>query len=300
MVLSMTGYGQSQIQGDDFVITVNLKAVNHRFFDLSLRLAQELQSFEPNIKQTLKHGLVRGSVSVVVSYEGTGEIPVKVNEPLASAYLKAARLLREKFNLQSELDLNSLLRLPSVVSFGATDLMPEERLKERLTPALDDALSIALTMLQEMRTAEGRQLAVDLQGRTLVIAEHVDAIESAMQSISQAYYDKLKEEVTRLTSSTNLDPARLAQEVAYLAEKCDITEEVTRLKSHTKQFLKLLEDSGEIGKKLDFLLQEMHREINTIQSKTASIVGQARVASDHAIEIKAEIERLREQVQNVV
>lgn len=300
MVLSMTGYGQSQIHGDDFVVTVNLKAVNHRFFDLSLRLAQELQLFEPNIKQTLKQSLVRGSVSAVVSYEGTGEIPVKVNEPLASAYLQAARLLREKFNLQSELELNSLLRLPSVVTFGAADSMPEERLRERLAPALEHALDTALAMVKEMRKAEGRQLEMDLQSRTMTISRHVDSIEAGMQSISQAYYDKLKEEVTRLTSTTNIDPVRLAQEVAYLTEKCDITEEVTRLKSHTKQFLKLLEDGAEMGKKLDFLLQEMHREINTIQSKTASIVGQARVASDHAIEIKAEIEKLREQVQNVV
>lgn len=300
MALSMTGYGQGVFHGDDFVVTINLKAVNHRFFDLGLRLPQELQPFEPSLKQTLKQRLVRGSVTAVITYEGTGEIPVKVNEPLASAYLKAAQLLREKFHLEGQFDIHSILRLPNVVAFGETNGTFNETLREKLSAALERALDEALKMLEAMRAAEGRQLQQDLRERALSISKQIEAIETAMRSISQNYYDKLKDEVMRLTAGINVDPSRLAQEVAYLAEKCDITEEVTRLKSHVMQFLSLLEDAGEIGKKLDFLLQEMHRETNTIQSKTASAVGQAREASDRAIEIKAEIEKLREQVQNVV
>jgi uncharacterized protein (TIGR00255 family) len=300
MILSMTGFGQGQVKGTDFVITVSLKSVNHRHFDATFRMPQELQPFENELKNLLKEKLVRGSIIVNVVMDSAGEVPVKINAPLAAAYLRAANEIRERFNINSELNLDSILRLPNVVVFGNGDLMSNEQLKEKFHAALEQALQRAVSEMLVMRSLEGKQLEDDVRGRTGVIGRHVDAIESALESNVQAIFEKLKEEVMRLTQSANLDPARLAQEVAYLAEKSDVTEEVTRLKSHVKQFLALLDAEGELGKRLDFLLQEMHREANTILSKTSSAFGGAREASDRALEIKAEIEKLREQVQNVV
>ncbi|MBZ5552949.1 MAG: YicC family protein [Acidobacteriia bacterium] len=300
MILSMTGFGQGQVKGADFVITISLKSVNHRHFDATLRMPQELQPFENEMKALLKEKLVRGSIIVNVIMDNTGEVSVKINAPVAAAYLRAANEIKTKFNLNSELNLDSILRLPNVVTFGNADLLSNEQLKERFHPVLEQALQKAVSEMQAMRSLEGKQLENDVRGRTGVIGQHVDFIEKALESNVQAIFEKLKEEVMRLTQSANVDPARLAQEVAYLAEKGDVTEEVTRLKSHVKQFLALLDSEGEIGKRLDFLLQEMHRETNTILSKTSSAFGGAREASDRALEIKAEIEKLREQVQNVV
>lgn len=300
MILSMTGYGQGQFSCEDFVLTLVLKSVNHRHFDVNLRIPQDLQSFENMLKTALKERLVRGSVSATVLFENTSEIAVRVNDALAGAYLRAARGIQEKFQLNSELNVDSLLRLPNVVVFGNSDMMGDERSKEKYASALQEALRRATEELTAMRRLEGGQLENDLRERTAAIGSHVETIEKALQSSVQTIYEKLKEDVIRLTQSVNVDPARLAQEVAYLAEKSDVTEEVTRLKSHVKQFLDLLSGSGEIGKKLDFLLQEMNREANTILSKTSSVFGEARKASDIAIEIKSEIEKLREQAQNVL
>lgn len=300
MILSMTGYGQGQFKGDDFVITINLKSVNHRHFDANLKLPQELQFFENKVKNALKERLVRGSVSATVMFDGAPGFVVKVNESLAAAYLQAAREVQEKFNLTSEISIDSLLRLPNVVTFGDGSLFANDQWAEKFGIALDLALNSAIDGVVKMRSLEGEHLEEDLRQRAKAIGERVEAIEKAMQMNTQAIYDKLRMDVLRLTQAVTLDPARLAQEVAYLAEKSDITEEVTRLKSHVKQFLALLEGEGEIGKRLDFLLQEMHREANTILSKSSNVFGEARVISDHALEIKTEIEKLREQVQNVV
>lgn len=300
MISSMTGYGQGRFAAHNFVITINLKSANHRHFDLSVRLPQELQVFENQMKNTLKEKLCRGAVSATVFFEGAGELSVKINEPVATAYLHAAREIKEKFQLEGDLSLDSVLRLPNVVTFGNVDLMADENLKAQCSAGLEQALQSAVAEIMTMRSAEGKQLEKDLRGRLQAISQHVEAIEAAMQSNMQSVYEKLKADVVRLTQSVNVDAARLAQEVAYLAEKSDVTEEVTRLKSHIQQFFALLDGDGEMGKKLDFLLQEMHRETNTILSKTASIFGEARQASDRALEVKAEIEKLREQVQNVI
>jgi uncharacterized protein (TIGR00255 family) len=300
MIFSMTGFGQGQVKSADFVITISLKSVNHRHFDASFRMPQELQPFENELKNLLKEKLIRGSILVNVVMDTSGEVPVKINAPLAAAYLRAANEIKDKFNINSELNLDSILRLPSVVTFGNCDLMSNEQVREKFHAALEQALQKAVSEMLAMRSLEGKQLENDFRGRAGVIAQHVDVIEKALESNVQVIFEKLKEEVMRLTQSANVDSARLAQEVAYLAEKSDVTEEVTRLKSHVKQFLGLLDAGEEIGKRLDFLLQEMHRETNTILSKTTSAAGEAREASDRALEIKAEIEKLREQVQNVV
>ncbi len=300
MILSMTGYGQGQYACDDFLLTVVLRSVNHRHFDANLRMPQELQAFENGLKNALKEKLIRGSVSATVNLEMLGEIAVKVNEPVAGAYLRAAQIIREKFQLANELNIDSILRLPNVVTFGNGDLVSNEQVKEKYQRGIDQALEAAVAELTVMRQREGAQLEEDLRRRTLRIGSAVEEIEQSMRANAEIIYEKLRAEVTRLTEAVSVDPGRLAQEVAYLAEKSDVTEEVTRLKSHVRQFLDLLKTEGESGKKMDFLLQEMNREANTILSKTASVFGEARKGADSALEIKSEIEKLREQVQNVV
>ncbi len=300
MVMSMTGFGQGQTTGEDFVINIVLRSVNHRHFEANLKIPQELQSFENGIKNVLKEKLLRGSVSCVLQIENTGEISVRVNESLASAYLNAALRIKDRFDLGSELNLDTLLKLPNVVTFGNGEFAPPEQLKEKYGAAMDQALQMALEGMTAMRRQEGDQLGNDLRERVEHVGSLCSRIEQALKSNVDAIYQKLKDEVTRLTQTLNVDPGRLAQEVAYLAERSDVTEEITRLKSHVLQSLQLLKSTGEIGKKLDFLLQEMYREANTILSKVASVFGDGRQASDFAIEIKAEIEKMREQVQNVV
>lgn len=300
MILSMTGFGQGQANGDDFELAVMIKSVNHRFFDVSLRLPQEFQCFENRIKSLLKQRLVRGSVSAVVNLEKSGETVAKLNQPLAAAYLRAAQEIKTQFNLSSDISVDTLLRLPNVVVLGNGNFVEEGPLREKFQAPLEEALDAALAQVNAMRTQEGAQLENDLKQRTLAIGERVELIDAAVKTGVDALYEKLTADVGRMTAEANLDRGRLAQEVAYLAEKSDVTEEITRLRSHIQQFLEMLRAEGEIGKKLDFLLQEMQREANTILSKTASVPGTARQAGDHGIAIKAEIEKLREQVQNVV
>ncbi|MDD5544593.1 MAG: YicC family protein [Acidobacteriia bacterium] len=300
MIFSMTGFGQGQVSGDDFVLAVTLKTVNHRFFDVSLRLPQEFQCFENRIKNLLKQRLVRGSVSAAVNLEKSGEVEAKLNQPLAAAYLRAAQEMKSQFNLSSDVSVDTLLRLPNVVVMGNGNFVEEGPLREKYQTPLEQALEAALAQVNEMRTREGAQLEQDLKQRTMAIADRVELIDAAVRSGEDALFEKLTADVSRMTADANLDRGRLAQEVAYLAEKSDVTEEITRLRSHLQQFLEMLKAEGEIGKKLDFLLQEMQREANTILSKTASVPGPARQAGDHGIAIKAEIEKLREQVQNVV
>jgi uncharacterized protein (TIGR00255 family) len=219
---------------------------------------------------------------------------------LAAAYLRAAREIRDKYHLESELSVESLLRLPNVVTIGNGDLLSHDQIKEKYGSALDQAMQAAIDGVMSMRAIEGKEMEKDLRGRAESIARRIELIEKRVLSASERICEKLNGDIARLIQAASVDPARLAQEVAYLAEKSDVTEEIIRLKSHVQQFLALLDGAGEVGKKLDFLLQEMNREANTILSKTSSVPGDAREASDHAIEIKADIEKLREQVQNVV
>jgi uncharacterized protein (TIGR00255 family) len=300
MIVSMTGYGQGQFTGDNFVIAVTLKSVNNRHFDVNLRLSSELQPLENTIKSSLKEKLVRGSLSASVVFSGTGETAIKVNEPLAAAYLHAAREIRDRYHLESELSVESLLRLPNVVTVGNGDLLSHDQIKEKYGSALDQAMQAAIDGVMSMRAIEGKEMEKDLRGRAESIARRIELIEKRVLSASERICEKLNGDIARLIQAASVDPARLAQEVAYLAEKSDVTEEIIRLKSHVQQFLALLDGAGEVGKKLDFLLQEMNREANTILSKTSSVPGDAREASDHAIEIKSDIEKLREQAQNVV
>jgi uncharacterized protein (TIGR00255 family) len=241
----------------------------------------------------------RGHVDVHVSVEPGKAAPVHVNRELLQAYLRAAEDLRRETGSSAELDVVSLLRLPGVMG-GLSPAAPEtEEEQEQLGQALDGCLREALAKLDDMRRAEGHHLAEELLARAKRIGEQAEKVRELAAALLPAFARRLETRLKELLSGTAIDPARIAQEAALLAERSDISEELDRLRSHLQQFAKLLGGAGEPGKKLDFLLQEMHREANTMLSKTPGVASEALAITGLALEIKAEIEKLREQVQNI-
>jgi len=238
-------------------------------------------------------------VEVTVAVEPGKAAPVLVNRELVQAYLKAAEALRQETRAATDMDVVALLRLPGVIT-GVTTAVPEAvEEQEKLGQALDSCLREALTKLDDMRRAEGQHLVEELRIRLGRIADDTAKVRELAATLRPAFSRRLDAKLKELLGGTGIDPARLAQEAALLAERSDISEELDRLKSHLQQFERLLDGAGELGKKLDFLLQEMHREANTMLSKTPGVENEALAITGLALEIKAEIEKLREQVQNL-
>jgi uncharacterized protein (TIGR00255 family) len=295
----MTGYAQARVQHNGWALRISLRSVNHRFLDLHLRLPEGFDAFEPLIRQAVRERLRRGHVDVTLHFDPAGPAAVQVNRALAEAYWKAADELRRQFGLKTEPDPVAVLRLPGVIAAGTTagefDVEEVERLGAQVTACLEEALG----RLEEMRCAEGRHLVEEMRARLEQIGERAVKVEALAETIRPAYARRLDARLKDLLGETAMDPARLAQEAAILAERGDISEELARLRSHVEQFAKLLDGAGELGKKLDFLLQEMHREANTMLSKTPGVESEGLAITSLGLEIKGEIEKLREQVQNV-
>ncbi len=214
--------------------------------------------------------------------------------------MKAVEELRGQFGVKTDPDLIALFRLPGVVAApGVTSELQNEEAQERLGAQLDTCLQQALERLESMRRSEGQTLAGEMQGLLARIAERTDEIESLAQRVRPAFAHRLEVKLSELLSGAQIDPARVAQEAALLAERSDVTEELARLRSHVEQFRKLLAGAGESGKKLDFLLQEMQREANTLLSKTPGVESEGLTITTFALEVKSDIEKLREQAQNV-
>jgi uncharacterized protein (TIGR00255 family) len=297
---SMTGFAQARIEQDGWSLRVNLRSVNHRFLDLHLRMPDGFEVFESRVRMAIRNRLQRGHVDVNVYYEPAGPASVEVNREVAEAYMKAVEELRGQFGVKTEPDLIALFRLPGVVAApGLTRELQSEETQERLGAQLEACLAQALGRLETMRRSEGQTLAGEMQGLLARIAEQTDEIESLAERVRPAFARRLEAKLTELLSGAQLDPARLAQEAALLAERSDITEELARLRSHVEQFRKLLAGAGEAGKKFDFLLQEMQREANTLLSKTPGVESEGLAITTFALEVKSDIEKLREQAQNV-
>ena len=297
---SMTGFAQARIERDGWSLRINLRSVNHRFLDLHLRMPDGFEVFESRIRLAIRNRLRRGHVDVNVYYEPAGPASVEVNREVAEAYMKAVEELRERFDVKTEPDLIALFRLPGVVAApGATSELQSEEAQERLGAQVDACLGQALGNLETMRRSEGQSLTAEMQGILTRIAETTAAIESLAEGVRPAFARRLEAKLTELLSGAQIDPARLAQEAALLAVRSDVTEELARLRSHVEQFGKLLAGAGEAGKKLDFLLQEMQREANTLLSKTPGVESEGIAITTFALEVKSDIEKLREQAQNV-
>lgn len=290
MLKSMTGYGQGTASGDDFIVVVDLRSVNHRTLDIHWRAPQDLASLEVPLKKIIQAAVSRGRVDVSITFTQIADVVYELNRPLIRGYLDALRMMREEFGLAGDADLATLTRLPNVL----TPSTISGSLSGTAIKGVESAMTRALAALIAMRAVEGHELQKDMLSRIGRIENHVIIIESESAGIVDAYRDKLRKRIEELITKASLDETRLAQEVAHLAERSDITEEIARLKSHLSQTQELLSGDGEIGKKLDFLLQEINREANTILSKSSELT-----ICDSAIEIKTEVEKLREQAQNV-
>ncbi len=292
MLKSMTGFGQAILETPTHRITVDVKTVNNRFLDIHIKLPQELSTLEVVLKKRVQAALKRGRVDLFITVTPTTESHYEINLPMLKGYFKALQQIQMALDLEGSLDLGLLTKLPNAIQLAnnpSADATTE--LAENITQALDQALA----KLTDMRLAEGQQLAIELKSRLDKIESVIPNIENNSSQLLSVYREKLQKKIQDvLPSNIKLDEARLVQEIAYLAERSDITEEITRLKSHILQFNDLLKTGEEIGKKVDFLLQEMNREANTILSKSGDL-GISKVA----IDIKTEIEKIREQVQNV-
>lgn len=297
--LSMTGYSTVRCEHQGWSIRVSVKSVNHRFLDVKLRLPESLEPYEIRLRQAVRDRIHRGHVDIHVSVEPGKAAPVHVNQALLQAYLRAADELRQQTGAKAELDLVSLLRLPGVIAGLDPELPDSEEEQEEFGKVLETQLREALGKMDEMRRAEGRHLSEELRERTMRIGTLVERVRGLVETLRPAFARRLDSRLRDLLSGNSIDPARLAQEAALLAERSDISEELDRLRSHLQQFAQLLDGAGELGKKLDFLLQEMQREANTMLSKTPGVESEALAITGIALEIKAEIEKLREQVQNI-
>ncbi|MCG3163534.1 MAG: hypothetical protein JMDDDDMK_04965 [Acidobacteria bacterium] len=290
MLKSMTGYGQGTASGANFTVTVDLRSVNNRNLDIHWRAPQDLASLEIPLKKMIQAAVSRGRVDVTINFAQTADVVYELNRPLIRGYLEALRTMRDEFGLAGEADLATITRLPNVLSASTSS----NTLNAAVVEGVEAALTHALAALVAMRAVEGHELQKEMFTRVERIEKNVALIESGSTGLIDAYRDKLRKRIEELLEKTSLDETRLAQEVAYLAERSDISEEIARLKSHLAQLRELLSGDGEIGKKLDFLLQETNREANTILSKSSELL-----VCDSAIEIKTEVEKLREQAQNV-
>lgn len=291
MLRSMTGYGRASATGAGKKITVEIKSVNHRFSEVVVRLPKNMLPLEERIRGRVLERVFRGRVDCYLTVEEAGpkNVAVKVDKNLAAAYYKALREMLQELEMPPEVKLEHFLALPGVLSVEE----PEENLEE-LWPAVEQALTGALAALLEMRQTEGARLQSDIQSRIDRIEQLNQEIESRAPLVVEEYRERLRQRVQELVPGDTVEPARLAAEVVLFAERSSIAEEIVRISSHLNQLRLAGEEGGPVGRKLDFLLQELNREINTIAQKA----GDLRI-SQLVVEVKSELEKIREQVQNV-
>ncbi len=294
MIRSMTGYGRGEAEDGAFRVTVGIRCTNHRFADLKLRLPGAYATWEADLRRAILGRVRRGRVEVDLAVEEarTSAAALELDRPLLEGVLRASRALREEFGLGGELDQGTVLRLPGIL--GSTP-EPEGADAAKRGLALR-ALEAALEAVDRERLREGEALARDLRGRLERMEELMSGLRGRAAGVPEATREKLLERLRALDPHVELDPARLAQEVLFLAERADVTEELVRLESHLDRAKGLLDGTSDepVGKRLDFLMQEVHREANTVGSKSADFE-----MSRSALDLKVETEKVREQAQNL-
>jgi uncharacterized protein (TIGR00255 family) len=286
----MTGYGRGECAREGCKFTVELNSINRKQSDIAVNLPKELIELEPRIRDEINAHLSRGRINAVVAYHRSeAEERVELDEALAQAYLKAIQKLQRKIKLNGPITLETVLRAPGVLKLAETTVDADA-----MWPSVETALKKALAQLVKMREKEGKFLAADLLKRLEVLAAGLTTIRQAAPDTIKRYRDQLHARVKEAGLNVPLDDERLAKEVVLFADRCDISEEITRLDSHLQQFRDGLKLSEPVGRTLDFLAQEMNREINTIGSK-----ANAAEVSQQVVKMKAELEKIREQVQNI-
>ena len=304
-IRSMTGFAQvrGEIEHNSpstataasngrLAFALSLKSVNHRFLDLHFRLPSGTDSLEMQLRRLLKEKISRGHVEVSLSLERTSSEALALNRELVGGYIAAFRAAAAEFSLAAQPDLNAILRIP-----GALD-SSNECAETEIEPAVLAKVGEVLERLNQMREQEGRGIANELRDRMAHLSEAGKSVHQHRRAVLQNYSERLQSRLQELLGST-VDKERVLQEAALLVDRSDIQEEIVRLDTHIQHFLGLLDEGGEIGKKLDFLLQEMNREANTLLSKTSGLAGEALKITEAGLAMKAEIEKSREQVQNL-
>lgn len=291
MIKSMTGYGTGTAEGGGKTFTVEIKAVNSRYSDFSIKMPRVYTFLEEPLRKKASEKITRGKVDIYINVEtnGEGDSVVNINKPLAKAYLDALRELSEDLGVQSNANAETFLRIPDVFT---VEKAPEDT--ELITNTVTEALSMALEGFDAMRIAEGEKLVLDLKEHLAFIDNATGEIEKRSPKIVDEYRARIEERMRDLLGSVTYDETRLLTEVAIFSDKVNVNEETVRLRSHIAQFNEMLDGGGSVGRKIDFLIQEMNREINTIGSKSNDL-DIARIV----IDVKAEIEKLREQIQNI-
>lgn len=292
-IRSMTGFAQVKGQVDGRLsFTIALKSVNHRFLDLHFRMPVDSDELEMKLRRRLKEKLARGHVELTLNLEHSSTESMALNRSLLASYIRAFRSAASEFGLSADPDLNVILRLP-----GALESAPLPEGVE-LGNAILSTLEEALTRLNAMREEEGQSAERELRERMAHVQQARDEIEKHRRSTLRTYTEKLTARIQELVGS-QIEPERVLQEAALLVDRSDVQEELVRLDAHVQHFLGLLNTGGEVGKKLDFLLQEMNREANTLLSKTSGLAGEALKITEYGLSMKADIEKAREQVQNL-
>ena len=291
MLNSMTGYGRGSVQQDGRCFTVEIKSVNNRYLDINIKLPRQINALEENIRKYIVSKISRGKTDVYILQDrySDDDVEVKVDEPLAKAYYIAYKELVEKFQLRDDITVSLLSKSPDVIQINKKD-EDMEKVWETLKTAIDEALN----MFVDMRQKEGLKLGNDIIDRCNIIASKISDIDKRSPEIIDEYRKKILLRVSEFLKDVAVDEARLLNEVAFFADKCSVTEELGRLNSHIIQMKENLNASEPVGRKLDFLIQEMNREINTIGSKSNDLY-----ITNIVVDIKSELEKIREQIQNI-
>lgn len=292
MIRSMTGFGHGEVSNDkNQKVTVEMKSVNHRYCDISLKLPKKLAMFEANIRNIMKEYASRGKIDIYVSYEDLSETAVSLhyNQAMAEEYMQVFKKMQEDFNIETKITAEALAKYPEVVTIE--EVQQDEEVWWEL---LEAALRQAAEKFVETRTIEGANLKRDFLGKLDQMAADVTFIEERSPQIIAEYRSKLEEKVKEFLEDSTIEENRIAAEVTLYADKIAVDEEIVRLQSHISSMTDVLESDESIGRKLDFMAQEMNREANTILSKSSDVD-----LADHAIELKTNVEKVREQIQNI-
>ncbi|MBM7581890.1 uncharacterized protein (TIGR00255 family) [Caldicoprobacter guelmensis] len=291
MIYSMTGFGRGKVEDQGREMSIEIKTLNHRFLDVYVKLPRTLSFLEEDIRGMVQQHLSRGRVEVNVSYSSyrSDAVDVQVNQPLVDAYLSCFNKLARERNLPNDISVSSLLHIPEAFVINEVE-EDQETLREMAKTLMEQVLC----QVKDMRRKEGENLKKDLLVRISRIESMVKCIEQRAPQVVDEYRDKLKNRLKELLQGSELDENRFNMEVVYFAERCSITEEIVRLFSHLEQFRNAFEASEPVGRRLDFLIQEMYREVNTIGSKANDLI-----IVNFVVDIKSEIEKIREQVQNI-
>jgi uncharacterized protein (TIGR00255 family) len=292
MVKSMTAYGRGEYQQGDTLFIAEIRSYNNRYRDIILRIPKNFQGLDDELKSIISSRIRRGRLEVSIQIENNSEdspYNLELNLPLVNSYFEIFNKLSEQFGLDQKITIEALCQMKDVVL-----VKPAEVDVEAVKPGLREVLSKTLDSLEEMRSREGKAIETDFLKRLDLLEQYVDKVDNRAPSLIEEYRKKLKDNVQGMLKDVGVDENRLIQEVAFFAEKADITEEIVRVRSHLKQFREYLSLDDALGRRLDFLIQEINREVNTVGSKASdSFIGK------FVVEMKAELEKLREQAQNV-